>query len=176
MRKSWSTVSNSPGALCRISCSVAGLIPGERTSATPRSVLQVSDRHLRRYPIHNACTGGRYPTSERPRSLSRSYHLTSQCVRCTVSRRYCERTRSVQVVAMPAYCANEPLGHKNDHVSWSHLLVGQLFGRKKKRKWLKKKSLCSLRDFGSFRDAVFIPRASNDREELSKIHLAFERE
>ena len=33
----------------------------------------------------------------------------------------------------------------------------------------------SLRDFGSFRDAaaVFIPRASN--EELSKIHLAFER-
>ena len=55
MRKSWSTVSNSPGALCRISCSVAGLIPGERTSATPRSVLQVSDRHLRRYPIHSAC-------------------------------------------------------------------------------------------------------------------------
>ena len=32
----------------------------------------------------------------------------------------------------------------------------------------------SLRDFGSFRDAVFIPRASN--KELSKIHLAFERE
>ena len=54
MRKSWSTVSNSPGALCRISSSVAGLIPGERTSATPRSVLQISDRHLRRYPIHNA--------------------------------------------------------------------------------------------------------------------------
>ena len=52
MRKSWSTVSNSPGALCRISSSVAGLIPGERTSATPRSVLQVSDRHLRRYPLH----------------------------------------------------------------------------------------------------------------------------
>ena len=39
-----------PGALCRISSSVAGLIPGERTSAT-RSVLQISDRHLRRYPI-----------------------------------------------------------------------------------------------------------------------------
>ena len=50
---------------------------------------------------------------ERPRSLSRSYHLTStmckvychsyhltsQCVRCTVRWRYCERTRSVQVVA-----------------------------------------------------------------------------
>ena len=54
MRKSWSTVSNGPGALlCRISCSVAGLIPGERTSATPRSVLQISDRHLRRYPILN---------------------------------------------------------------------------------------------------------------------------
>ena len=51
MRKSWSTVSNSPGALCRISSSVASLIPGERTSATPRSVLQISDRHLRRYPI-----------------------------------------------------------------------------------------------------------------------------
>ena len=51
VRKSWSTVSNSPGALCRISSSVAGLIPGERTSATPRSVLQISDRHLRRYPI-----------------------------------------------------------------------------------------------------------------------------
>ena len=31
--------STSPGALCRISSSVAGLIPGERTSATPRSVL-----------------------------------------------------------------------------------------------------------------------------------------
>ena len=46
--------STSAGALCRISSSVAGLIPGERTSATPRSVLQISDRHLRRYPIHNA--------------------------------------------------------------------------------------------------------------------------
>ena len=45
-------------------------------------------------------------------------------------------------------------------------------GKKKKKK--KKNSLYSLRDFGSFRDAVFIPRASN--EELSKIHLAFERE
>ena len=44
--------STSPGALCRISSSVAGLIPGERTSATPRSVLQISDRHLGRYPIH----------------------------------------------------------------------------------------------------------------------------
>ena len=54
MRKSWSTVFNSPGALCRISSSVAGLIPGERTSATPRSVLQISDRHLRRYPIRIA--------------------------------------------------------------------------------------------------------------------------
>ena len=54
VRKSWPTVSNSPGALCRISSSVAGLIPGERTSATPRSVLQISDRHLRRYPIRNA--------------------------------------------------------------------------------------------------------------------------
>ena len=53
MRKSWSTVSNSPGALCRISSSVAGLIPGERTSATPRSVLQISDRYLRRYPIRS---------------------------------------------------------------------------------------------------------------------------
>ena len=58
VRKSWSTVSNSPGALCRISSSVAGLIPGERTSATPRSVLQISDRHLRRYPIHNVCCAG----------------------------------------------------------------------------------------------------------------------
>ena len=55
VRKSWSTVSNSPGALCRISSSVAGLIPGERTSATPRSVLQISDRHLRRYPILPTC-------------------------------------------------------------------------------------------------------------------------
>ena len=45
--------STSAGALCRISSSVAGLIPGERTSATPRSVLQISDRHLRRYPIHS---------------------------------------------------------------------------------------------------------------------------
>ena len=52
VRNSWSTVSNSPGALCRISSSVAGLIPGERTSAPPRSVLQISDRHLRRYSIH----------------------------------------------------------------------------------------------------------------------------
>ena len=57
MRKSWSTVSNSPGALCRISSSVAGLIPGERTSATPRSVLQISDCHLRRYPIRSDCAG-----------------------------------------------------------------------------------------------------------------------
>ena len=45
--------STSAGALCRISSSVAGLIPGERTSATPRSVLQISDRHLRRYPIRS---------------------------------------------------------------------------------------------------------------------------
>ena len=86
---------------------------------------------------------------------------------------------------MPAYCANERLGYKNDHVIWSHLLVGQLFGKKKKKKKKnskngtskkkkEKNSLCSLRGFGSFRDAVFIPRASN--EELSKIHLAFERE
>ena len=47
--------STCPGALCRISSSVAGLIPGERTSATPRSVLQISDRHLRRYPIRRGC-------------------------------------------------------------------------------------------------------------------------
>ena len=33
---------------------------------------------------------------------------------------------------MPTHCANERLGYKNDHVSWSHLLVGQLFGKKKK--------------------------------------------
>ena len=38
---------------------------------------------------------------------------------------------------MPAYCANERLGYKNDHVSWSHLLVGQLFGKKKKKKTAK---------------------------------------
>ena len=82
---------------------------------------------------------------------------------------------------MPAYCANERLGYKNDHVSGSHLLVGQLFAKKKKKKTAKlvkkkrkKNSLYSLRDFGSFRDAVFITRASN--EDLSKIHLAFERE
>ena len=81
---------------------------------------------------------------------------------------------------MPAYCVNEQLGYKNDHVSWSHLLVGQLFGQKKtpkkvkKKKKKKKNSLYSLRDFGSYRDTVVIPRASN--EELSKIHLVFERE
>ena len=34
---------------------------------------------------------------------------------------------------MPTYCANERLGYKNDYVSWSHLLVGQLFGKKKKQ-------------------------------------------
>ena len=36
---------------------MGGLIPGERTSAPPRSVLQVSDRHLRRYPIHTRRSG-----------------------------------------------------------------------------------------------------------------------
>ena len=75
---------------------------------------------------------------------------------------------------MPAYCVNERLGYKNDHVSWSHLLVGQLFGKKSSENGnnkKKKNSLYSLRDFGSFRDAVFIPRASN--EDLSKIHLVF---
>ena len=46
--------------------------------------------------------------------------------------------------------------------------------KKKKKKKKKKNSLYSLRDFGSFRDAVFIPRASN--EELSKIHFEFEQE
>ena len=45
-------------------------------------------------------------------------------------------------------------------------------GKKKSKE--KKDSLNRLRDFGNFRDAIFIPRASN--EELSKIHLAFERE
>ena len=82
---------------------------------------------------------------------------------------------------IPACCANERLGYKNYYVSWSHLLVGQLLGKKKnsengkkKNKKTKKNSLYSLRDFGSFCDAVFIPRASN--EELSKIHLVFERE
>ena len=61
--------STSPGALCRISSSVAGLISGERTSATPRSVLQISDRHLGRYPIHNAPLAIRYPPDIRPRPL-----------------------------------------------------------------------------------------------------------
>ena len=45
---------------------------------------------------------------------------------------------------------------------------------KKKKKRKKKDSLNRLRDFGSFRDAVFIPRASY--EERSEIHLAFKRE
>ena len=58
--------STSPGALCRISSSVAGLIPGERTSATPRSVLQISDRHLGRYPIHNAPLAMHYLSDIRP--------------------------------------------------------------------------------------------------------------
>ena len=40
---------------------------------------------------------------------------------------------------MPAYCANERLGYKNDYVSWSHFLVGQLFGKKKTAKMKKKK-------------------------------------
>ena len=39
---------------------------------------------------------------------------------------------------MPACCANERLGYKNDYVSWSHLLVGQLFGKKKTAKMVKK--------------------------------------
>ena len=47
--------------------------------------------------------------------------------------------------------ANERLGYKNDHVSWSHLLVGQLFGKKKnsengkkkKKKKKKKKTACT---------------------------------
>ena len=38
-------------ALCRISSSVVGLISGVPTSAAPRLVLQISDLHLRRYPI-----------------------------------------------------------------------------------------------------------------------------
>ena len=61
--------STNPGALCWISSSVAGLIPGERTSATPRSALQISDRHLGRYPIHNAPLAIRYPPDIRPRPL-----------------------------------------------------------------------------------------------------------
>ena len=59
--------------------------------------------------------------------------------------------------------------YKNDHVSWSHLLVGQLFGRKKKTAKMvkkKKKKKQPVQPEGSFRDAVFIPRASN--EELLK--------
>ena len=39
--------STSSGALCRMSSLVAGLMSAERTSATPRSVFQISDRHLR---------------------------------------------------------------------------------------------------------------------------------
>ena len=48
--------STSPGELYRISSLVAGLIPGQRTSATPRFVLQISDR-FRRYPIRIAQNG-----------------------------------------------------------------------------------------------------------------------
>ena len=50
-------------ALCRISSSVVGLISGVPTSAAPRLVLQISDLHLRRYPIRTVqrvrqtCTG-----------------------------------------------------------------------------------------------------------------------
>ena len=50
---------------------------------------------------------------------------------------------------MPAYCANERLGYKNDYVSWSRLLVGQLFGKNKTKqnsengkKKKKKKTAC----------------------------------
>ena len=38
-------------ALCRILSLVVGLISGVPTSAAPRLVLQISDLHLRRYPI-----------------------------------------------------------------------------------------------------------------------------
>ena len=47
-------------ALCRISSSVVGLISGVPTSAAPRLVLQISDLHLRRYPIHKNLLGGFY--------------------------------------------------------------------------------------------------------------------
>ena len=46
--------------------------------------------------------------------------------------------------------------------------------KKKEKKTKKKHCLYSLSDFGNFRVAVFIPRASN--EKLSKLYLAFERE
>ena len=76
---------------------------------------------------------------------------------------------------MPAYCANERLGYKNDYVSWSHLLVGHLFGKKKNENtYENKKQPVQPEGLWHFCDAVFIPRASN--EEVSKIHLAFERE
>ena len=51
---------------------------------------------------------------------------------------------------MPAYCANERLGYKNDYVSWSHLLVGQLLGKKNSENG-KKKTACTA--WGTF--AVF---------------------
>ena len=55
----------------------------------------------------------------------------------------------------------------------SEELESKLIPLKRKKK-KKKNSLYSLRNFGSFLNAVFTPRAS-DRE-LSKIHLAFDRE
>ena len=57
---------------------------------------------------------------------------------------------------------------------WVSFLPKKSENGKKKRKKRQPVPVYSLRDFGSFRDAVFIPRASS--EELSKIHLAFERE
>ena len=54
-------------ALCRISSSVVGLISGVPTSAAPRLVLQISDLHLRRYPIHK----------EHPQTISRLQQKSS---------------------------------------------------------------------------------------------------
>ena len=81
---------------------------------------------------------------------------------------------------MPTYCSmNDWDIRTTTFLGLTCLWVSFLAKKKEKtakmvKKKRKKDSLNRLRDFGSFRDAVFIPRASND--ELSKIHLAFERE
>ena len=98
---------------------------------------------------------------ERPRSLSCSYHLTSQCVRCTVRWRYCERTRSVQVVDRAAGQGQLTM-QMNDWDKRTSTLLGltclwvSFLAKKKKKKnsengkKKKKEEKNSLRGFGSF--------------------------
>ena len=129
-------IARSVAILCRIehACPHSDLA----ASCSGLEVFTVSFPSL--LSIHNACSRGRYPTSERPRSLSRQNNL-GRYLACSTLRQNVSGVLPGDVIlkergastlwSMLAHCWNEWLAYKSDYISWSHLLVGPLFSQKK---------------------------------------------